>query len=100
MPIESPRVLHVIARLNKGGTARYLQGLIKDLEQMQVGSLLAIGHVQGNEIEDESLKSLHHARVKSLGRRINPTGDFLAYFELKKIVKEYQRHTNYYLYYF
>jgi len=90
MPIESPRVLHVIARLNKGGTSRYLHGLIKDLEQMQVESLLAVGHVQGNEIEDESLQSLKHARVNSLGRRINPVRDVLAYFELKQIVNEYQ----------
>jgi glycosyltransferase involved in cell wall biosynthesis len=90
MPIESPRVLHVIARLNKGGTARYLQGLIKDLEQMQVESLLAVGHVQGNEIEDESLQSLRHVRVNSLGRSINPIRDVLAYFELKKIVQGYQ----------
>jgi glycosyltransferase involved in cell wall biosynthesis len=90
MPIESPRVLHIIARLNKGGTARYLQGLIVDLEQIQVDSLLAVGHVQDNEIEDESLKTLNHARVESLGRRINPISDVLAYFELKKIVEEYQ----------
>jgi glycosyltransferase involved in cell wall biosynthesis len=90
MPIESSRVLHVIARLNKGGTARYLQGLIKDLDQMQVKSLLAVGHVQGNEIEDGSLQSLKHARVNSLGRSINPISDLLAYFELKKIVAQYQ----------
>jgi glycosyltransferase involved in cell wall biosynthesis len=90
MPTESPRVLHVIARLNKGGTARYLQGLIKDLEQLQVGSLLAVGYVQSNEIEDKSLQFLSYTRVNSLGRRINPVRDVLAYFELKKIVAEYQ----------
>jgi glycosyltransferase involved in cell wall biosynthesis len=90
MPIESPRVLHVIARLNRGGTARYLQGLIKDLEQLQAGCLLAVGHVQANEMEDESLNSLPHTRINPLGRRINPVSDVLAYFELKKMVSNFQ----------
>jgi glycosyltransferase involved in cell wall biosynthesis len=90
MPTESPRVLHVIARFNKGGTARYLLGLIRDLNSFQVNSLLAVGHVQNQEVEDLSLSLIQFARVESLGRRINPIKDLRAYIELKKIVKEYK----------
>jgi glycosyltransferase involved in cell wall biosynthesis len=90
MPIQSPRVLHVIARFNKGGTARYLLGLIRDLNSFQVNSFLAVGHVQDQEIEDLSLSSIRFTRVESLGRRINLPSDVRAYFELKKIVREYK----------
>ena len=49
MPTAKPRVLHVIARYNVGGTARYLYNLLPQLSS-EVDSLLAVGHVQGNEI--------------------------------------------------
>jgi glycosyltransferase involved in cell wall biosynthesis len=90
MPTETPRVLHVIARFNKGGTARYLLGLIRDLNSFQFNSLLAVGHVQDQEVEDTNLSLIQFARVESLGRRINPVKDLRAYFELKKIVREFK----------
>lgn len=90
MPTKNLRVLHIIARFNKGGTARYLTGLICDLEAMQTGSLLAVGRVQDAEIEDSALSLLSISRVESLGRRISPLKDIKAYFELKKIVEEYK----------
>jgi glycosyltransferase involved in cell wall biosynthesis len=89
MPTEKPRVLHVIARYNIGGTARYLNNLLPQLNS-EVDTLLAVGHVQGNEIEDSSLDKVNFVRIKNLGRRIEPIDDFRAYLQLRKVVKRFK----------
>jgi glycosyltransferase involved in cell wall biosynthesis len=88
MPTEKPRVLHVIARFNVGGTARYLDNLLPQLED-QVETLLAVGHVQGHEIEDSRLEEIQFVRIEHLGRKINLMQDFRAYLELRKTVKRF-----------
>ena len=78
------KVLHVIARMNVGGTARYVGELIENIP----GSLLATGYVQGSEVEDSSVVKLEAIRVPHLGRKISLMGDFLAWIELTKIIKK------------
>jgi glycosyltransferase involved in cell wall biosynthesis len=90
MPTEIPRVLHVIARLNTGGTARYLAVLLPALEKEFISALLAVGSVQANETEDETLNLLRFTRIKHLGRKINPLHDIQAYIELRKVVKDFK----------
>ena len=89
MPTEKPRVLHVIARFNVGGTARYLDNLIPGLTE-HFEALLAVGHVQGHEIEDSRLEKIDFERIEHLGRRISPIQDFRAYLELRKTVKYFK----------
>jgi glycosyltransferase involved in cell wall biosynthesis len=89
MPTAKPRVLHVIARYNVGGTARYLNNLLPQLSS-EVDSLLAVGHVQGHEIEDSSLKKINFVRIENLGRRIELIDDFRAYLQLRKVVKTFK----------
>jgi glycosyltransferase involved in cell wall biosynthesis len=89
MPTEKPRVLHVIARFNVGGTARYLDNLLPELGE-HVETLLAVGHVQGHEIEDSRLEKIKFVRIEHLGRKIHPMQDFRAYLELRQIVKDFK----------
>ena len=89
MPTDKPRVLHVIARFNVGGTARYLNNLLPQLAD-EVVTLLAVGHVQGHEIEDSSLENIEFVRIEHLGRRINPIQDIRAYLALLKTVREFK----------
>jgi glycosyltransferase involved in cell wall biosynthesis len=89
MLTDKPRVLHVIARYNVGGTARYLNNLLPQLTN-EVETLLAVGHVQGHEIEDSSIKRIEFARIEHLGRRINPYQDIRAYLELRETVKVFK----------
>jgi len=89
MPTEKPRVLHVIARYNVGGTARYLNNLLPQLSS-EVDTLLAVGHVQGHEIEDLSLEKIDFVRIENLGRKIELIDDFRAYLQLRKIVKNFK----------
>jgi glycosyltransferase involved in cell wall biosynthesis len=82
------RVLHVIARLNVGGTARYITRLAEELPKHKIETFLATGFVQGSEQEDPSAKNLKVIRIPSLGRQINPIKDHFAFKQLLKVVTE------------
>jgi glycosyltransferase involved in cell wall biosynthesis len=81
-------VLHVIARLNVGGTARYLTQLAQHLPSQGITTFIATGNVQGDEVEDPSTLRFDVIRIPSLGRAINPVADYKAHYELKKIVAQ------------
>jgi len=82
------RVLHVIARLNVGGTARYITQLANELPKHGIETFVATGFVQGNEVEDPSTQSIQVIRIPALGRSINPIKDHLARKQLDKIIAE------------
>jgi glycosyltransferase involved in cell wall biosynthesis len=82
------RVLHVIARLNVGGTARYISQLANELPKHGIETFVATGFVQGAEVEDESAQSIDLIRVPSMGRSINPIKDHFARKQLDKIIAE------------
>jgi glycosyltransferase involved in cell wall biosynthesis len=79
-----PKVLHVIARMNVGGTARYITTLIENIPN----SYLATGFTQGAEIEDSHIEKLKPFRIYHLGRKISPVNDLISYFELRKVIRE------------
>ena len=82
------RVLHVIARLNVGGTARYITQLASELPKHGIETLVTTGFVQGDEVEDPSATLIDIIRIPSLGRSINPIKDHLARKQLEKIIRE------------
>ena len=82
------RVLHVIARLNVGGTARYITQLASQLPQHGIETFVATGFVQGDEIEDLSAASIELIRIPALGRSINPIKDHLARKQLEAIIAQ------------
>lgn len=79
-------VLQVIARMNLGGTSKYLLTLNKELEAIGIRSPIATGFVQLGEIEDPELKKIKPIRVKHLGRKISPLNDYRAMIELRKVI--------------
>jgi glycosyltransferase involved in cell wall biosynthesis len=82
------RVLHVIARLNVGGTARYITRLAEELPKHKIETFVATGFVQGSEAEDPSAKKLKVIRIPSLGRQINPVKDHFAFKQLLEVIRE------------
>jgi len=82
------RVLHVIARLNVGGTARYITQLANELPKHGIETFVATGFVQGAEVEDESAQSIDLIRIESMGRSIRPFKDHLARRQLDKIIAQ------------
>jgi glycosyltransferase involved in cell wall biosynthesis len=82
------RVLHVIARLNVGGTARYITQLANELPKHGIETFVATGFVQGAEVEDPSAQSIDLIRIPSMGRSIRPIKDHLARKQLDNIIAE------------
>jgi len=82
------RILQVIARMNVGGTARYLDTLVEGLQQRGNVVELATGFVQGDEVEDRCVDDMPIVRVPSMGRALDPRTDFKARAELAKIIKD------------
>ena len=82
------RVLHIIARLNVGGTARYIAQLATELPKHGVQTFVATGFVQGDEVEDPSAQSIDVIRIPALGRSINPIKDHLARKQLDAVIRE------------
>ena len=79
-------VLQVIARMNLGGTSKYILKLSNELEAIGIKSPIATGYVQGGEIEDPDLKKIKPIRIKHLGRKISPINDLKAMIELRKVI--------------
>ncbi|MHB0928946.1 MAG: glycosyltransferase [Candidatus Nanopelagicales bacterium] len=82
------RTLQVIARMNVGGTARYLEALVKGLDQHGVEVQLATGFVQSDELEDACVANLPVVRVPNMGRALDPRTDLKARSELSQIINE------------
>lgn len=80
--MSTVKVLHVIARMNVGGTARYVGDLVANIPD----SALATGYVQGSEIEDPIVNDLTTFRLPHMGRKISPVNDFKAWLELRRII--------------
>ena len=81
-------VLQIIARLNLGGTAKYLISLNSGLNKSGIKSLIATGYVQVGEIEDPGVSRLKPIRVKNLGRKISLVNDLKAKKQLRTVILE------------
>ena len=85
----SPRVLHVIARMNQGGTATYLNNLLSGLEERGFQTLLCYGETQGSETESRVLAP-KNIKSRHLGRKLNILDDFMAFIFLTAQVKQFK----------
>jgi glycosyltransferase involved in cell wall biosynthesis len=83
-------VLQVIARMNLGGTSKYILKLSNELEMIGIKSPIATGYVQNSEIEDPDLKNVKPIRIKHLGRKISVINDLKAMIELRKVILQVQ----------
>ena len=79
-------VVHVIARMNQGGTAKYLFTLCDQLNKIGVESIIICGSVQDGEVEDSRLGDFKYIRSNNLGRKISLIKDLLACYELRKML--------------
>ena len=80
-------VLQVIARVNLGGTAKYLFTLSKQLPKLGIKTVIVTGDVQEGEIEDPGLKKVDYIKIPNLGRKINLGNDLKAF--INKIPTEF-----------
>ena len=84
------RVLHVIARMNVGGTATYIANLIQGLEKLGVSNLLLMGNVPKGEVEDSVISTLEYQRIESLSRELSFSQDRKARKEIERAIESFK----------
>ncbi len=89
--MKKKKILYVITLAKRGGAQKYVFDLAKNLDKNKYETVVA-GHGKTTDwlfanLEREKIK-FH--QLKHLQRAINPWHDFLAIFEIKKIIKKFQ----------
>lgn len=83
------RVLHLISRMNSGGTATYLNTLIPELNRAGVTSHLVFGNIAAGESEDLQLDSTAFTRIKSFNREFSLKSDLKSVRQFSHVIKEF-----------
>lgn len=84
------RVLHVISRMNQGGTATYLENLISGLNQQGIDNLLAFGRVTEDEMESQVVRKFEAIRLNHLSREISVVKDYKSRVELSEVIEKFR----------
>lgn len=82
------KILHIIARMNQGGTARWINTLVRGLREEGIEVFLAAGEVGINEKEDSTFGELGGIRIAGLGRSISPVSDLKAFLNTRRAIKK------------
>lgn len=91
-PRRPIRVLRIIARMNVGGPAIQIAGLMTQIPEQEFSQLLVTGFCEEEESDYLEAHNINIpiVRIKSLGRSLNFLNDVSALFAIRKIMKQYQ----------
>lgn len=86
------RVLRIITRMNFGGPAIQISGLMETLDKSKFEQLLVTGYCDNDEIDylEEHKIELPLRRVVGLGQALSIVQDFRAFLEIRRIIKSYR----------
>ena len=84
------KIIQIIARVNQGGTARWLDLLIPELQKLGHEVKLLAGDVAENENEDLCFVEHDGVRIKGLGRSISPFRDLRSIFIIRRYLKKFK----------
>lgn len=85
------RVLRIIARMNVGGPAVQISGLMRGLDPERFDHTLVTGYCAPDEADylETQAPDVQATRIQGLGRAINPGDDVRAFAELRKVIREF-----------
>jgi glycosyltransferase involved in cell wall biosynthesis len=81
------KVIQIIARMNQGGTSRWIENLVLGLRQKGHTVVLLSGNVESNEIEDPIFIKLDGVRIAGLGRSVSLLGDLKSILKIRSLIK-------------
>lgn len=81
------KVIQIIARMNQGGTSRWIENLVIGLRNSGHTVILLSGNVESNEIEDPIFIELDGIRIEGLGRSVSLLGDLKSIFKIRSLIK-------------
>jgi glycosyltransferase involved in cell wall biosynthesis len=82
------KIIQIIARDNRGGTARWLEQLVPGLREQGHEVILLAGNVQEGEVEDPSFGALGGIRIQGLGRSLSIFGDLIAFWKIRNFIRK------------
>jgi glycosyltransferase involved in cell wall biosynthesis len=88
------RVMRIIARMNVGGPAVQVSGLLRGFNASEFDQRLYTGFCESNEADylDSVAKDIAAIRIEGLGRRVSLRNDIQAFFSLVKVMREFKPH--------
>jgi glycosyltransferase involved in cell wall biosynthesis len=88
------RVMRVIARMNVGGPAVQVSGLMRGLNSSKFDHRLYTGFCSSDEADylDAVATDVDAVRIEGLGRRVNLVGDLRAFVSLVKEIRVFKPH--------
>ena len=88
------RVMRIIARMNVGGPAVQVSGLMRGLNGSEFDQRLYTGFCGADEADylNQVATDVIANRINGLGRRVNLRGDIRALFALIKAIREFKPH--------
>jgi len=94
IPDNPIRVMRIIARMNIGGPAVQVSGLMRAINENEFDHRLYTGHCASDEADylDSVETEIKAIRIEGLGRRVSIRGDFRAFFLLIKAIREFKPH--------
>ena len=93
--VENPiRVMRIIARMNVGGPAVQISGLMRGLDASAFDHRLCTGYCAADEADylDTVEQDIKVIRIEGLGKRVNLMGDIQAFVSLVKAIREFKPH--------
>ena len=93
--ISTPiRVMRVIARMNVGGPAVQVSGLMRGFDSHNFEHRLFTGFCAANEADylDTVATDVKATRIEGFGRRVNLSGDVKAFISLTKEIRSFKPH--------
>jgi glycosyltransferase involved in cell wall biosynthesis len=90
--MERVRVLRIISRMNIGGPALQISGLMKGIDQGKVEQKLLTGYCKTDEADFiESIDpDIKVQRINGLGRSINIVSDISALLQIMRVIREFK----------
>jgi glycosyltransferase involved in cell wall biosynthesis len=92
---ENPiRVMRIIARMNVGGPAVQVSGLMRGFNSCEFDHRLYTGFCSADEADYlySNATDVKAMRIEGLGRRISLGGDIKAFFSLVKVIRDFKPH--------
>ena len=92
---KSPiRVMRIIARMNVGGPAVQVSGLMRGFSSTEFDHRLYTGFCATDEADylDSVATDIKAIRIDGLGRRVSLRGDIRAFLSLVKVIREFKPH--------
>jgi len=88
------RVMRIISRMNVGGPAVQIVGLMRGLNREIFDQILVTGYCDLNESDylDESAPDVPVIRINGFGKRINLISDIKVFFKLISIIRNFKPH--------